>query len=185
MTPVWLVQWSHWHHCDAHSGVIDTAVHITAESSTPQCSDANFEKISVESLTPLWYAQRSYWHHCAVQIWHLCDFWHHLREALATFKAVLWIRIRIGSGFSDFVDPDLYWEFGSGSRGKTMKKFKRKNALFSYFLNKILPLKRCKIALTTFWTKILMNNTGIIDLIWLKFWFQKNLRRKLSSKVLF
>jgi hypothetical protein len=27
-----------------------------------------------------------------------------------------------GSGFSDFVDPDLYWEFGSGSRGKKMKK---------------------------------------------------------------
>jgi hypothetical protein len=21
-----------------------------------------------------------------VQIWHRCDFWHHLREALATFK---------------------------------------------------------------------------------------------------
>jgi hypothetical protein len=36
-------------------------------------------------------------------------------------KAVLWIRIRIGSGFSDFVDPDPYWE--SGSRGKKVKKF--------------------------------------------------------------
>jgi hypothetical protein len=35
--------------------------------------------------------------------------------------AGLWIRIRIGSGFSDFVDPDPYWE--SGSRGKKIKKF--------------------------------------------------------------
>jgi hypothetical protein len=42
----------------------------------------------------------------------------------------LWIRIRIGSGFSDFLDPDPYWE--SGSRGKKIKKFQRKNALFSY-----------------------------------------------------
>jgi hypothetical protein len=24
----------------------------------------------------------------------------------------LWIQIRIGSGFSDFVDPDPYWESG-------------------------------------------------------------------------
>jgi hypothetical protein len=36
-----------------------------------------------------------------------------------------------GSGFSDFVDPDPYWE--SGSRGKKMKKFQWKNALVSYF----------------------------------------------------
>jgi hypothetical protein len=43
------------------------------------------------------------------------------------------------------VDPDPYWE--SGSRGKKMKKIQWKNALFSYFLNKILPLKRYKIAL--------------------------------------
>jgi hypothetical protein len=35
----------------------------------------------------------------------------------------LWIRIRIGSGFRDFVDPDPYWESGSGSRGKKIKKF--------------------------------------------------------------
>jgi hypothetical protein len=28
----------------------------------------------------------------------------------------LWIRIRIGSGFSDFVDPDPYWESGSRIR---------------------------------------------------------------------
>jgi hypothetical protein len=43
----------------------------------------------------------------------------------------LWtrIRIRIGSGFSDFVDPDPYWE--SGSRGKKMRTFQWKNALIS------------------------------------------------------
>jgi hypothetical protein len=41
-------------------------------------------------------------------------------------KPGLWIRI--GSGFSDFVDPDPYWE--SGSRGKKIKKFQCKNALF-------------------------------------------------------
>jgi hypothetical protein len=33
-----------------------------------------------------------------------------------------WIRIRIGSGFNDFVDPDPDWEYGS--RGKKMKKNK-------------------------------------------------------------
>jgi hypothetical protein len=49
-----------------------------------------------------------------------------------TLEAGLWIRIRIGSGLSDFVDPDPYWESGSGSRGKKMKKFQWKNALFSY-----------------------------------------------------
>jgi hypothetical protein len=65
------------------------------------------------------------------------------------FQAGLWIRI--GSGFSDFVDPDPYWESRSGSRGKKMKKFQWKNALFSYLKKIILPLKRCKIALTTFW----------------------------------
>jgi hypothetical protein len=58
------------------------------------------------------------------------------------FETGLWIRIRIGSGLSDFVDPDPYWESGSGSRGKKMKKFQWKNALFSYFNKKILPLKR-------------------------------------------
>jgi hypothetical protein len=64
--------------------------------------------------------------------------------------AGLWIRIR--SGFSDFVDPDPDWESGSGSgsRGKKMKKFQWKNALISYLKKKILPLKRYKIALTTF-----------------------------------
>jgi hypothetical protein len=49
-------------------------------------------------------------------------------------QAGLWIRIRIGSGFMDFVDPDPYWE--SGSRGKKTKKFQWKNALFSYFFKK-------------------------------------------------
>jgi hypothetical protein len=95
--------------------------------------------------------------------WSLCSYFHwtqHNRpihvepELKRELKAVnkknimseagLWIRI--GSGFSDFVDMDPYWESGSGSRGK---------------------------------------NTGIFYLIWLKFWFQKNLRRKSSSKVLF
>jgi hypothetical protein len=42
------------------------------------------------------------------------------------FKAGLRIWIRIGSGFSDFVDPDPYWE--SGSRGKKMST--------NYFLHK-------------------------------------------------
>jgi hypothetical protein len=68
-----------------------------------------------------------------------------------------------GSGFSDFVGPDpdsaTLWIWirignpdpGSGSRGKKMKKFQWKNALFSYlFLTKILPQKRYKIALTNF-----------------------------------
>jgi hypothetical protein len=56
----------------------------------------------------------------------------------------MWIWIRIGSGFSDFVDPDPYWESGSGSRGKKMKKFQWKNALFSYFFKKIYHLKGIK-----------------------------------------
>jgi hypothetical protein len=47
----------------------------------------------------------------------------------ALFKAGLWIRIRIGSGFSDFVDPDSQYGSGSGSRGKKIKKFQWKNAL--------------------------------------------------------
>jgi hypothetical protein len=54
-------------------------------------------------------------------------------------SATLWIRICIGN-------PDP----GSGSRGKQIKKFQWKNALFKLFLTKILPLKRYKIALTTF-----------------------------------
>jgi hypothetical protein len=52
---------------------------------------------------------------------------------------------------SDFVDPDPYWESGSG--GKKIKKFQWKNALYSYLKKKNLPLKRYKIALTTFWKK--------------------------------
>jgi hypothetical protein len=48
-------------------------------------------------------------------------------------RSGLWIRIRIGCGFNDFVDPDLYWE--SGSRDKNIKKFQGRNALFSFFLN--------------------------------------------------
>jgi hypothetical protein len=42
-----------------------------------------------------------------------------------------WIRIQ------DFVDPDPYWESGSGSKDKKMEKFQWKNALFSYFKEKI------------------------------------------------
>jgi hypothetical protein len=45
------------------------------------------------------------------------------------FEPGWWIRIRIGSGFSDFVDPDPYWKSKSGSRGK---KIQWKNTLFSY-----------------------------------------------------
>jgi hypothetical protein len=51
-------------------------------------------------------------------------------------SVTLWIRIRFGN-------PD------PGSRGKKVKKFQWKNSLFS-ILTKILPLKRYKIALTTF-----------------------------------
>jgi hypothetical protein len=40
-------------------------------------------------------------------------------------SATLWIRIR---------DPDS--QYGSGSRGKKIKKFHWKNALFSYFYQK-------------------------------------------------
>jgi hypothetical protein len=32
------------------------------------------------------------------------------------FIAGFWIRIRIGSGFNDFVDPDPKWESGSRIR---------------------------------------------------------------------
>jgi hypothetical protein len=42
------------------------------------------------------------------------------------FWSGLWIRIRIGSRFSDIVDLDPYWE--SRSRGKKIKKFQWKNA---------------------------------------------------------
>jgi hypothetical protein len=48
----------------------------------------------------------------------------------------LWIRIRIGSGFNDFVDPDS--ESGSGSMSK---KNEEKNALFFNYL-KIFIAKR-------------------------------------------
>jgi hypothetical protein len=38
--------------------------------------------------------------------------------------------IRIGSGFSDFVDPGPYWESGSGSKGKKIEKFQWKTCTF-------------------------------------------------------
>jgi hypothetical protein len=34
------------------------------------------------------------------------------------------------------VDPDPYWESGSGSRGKKIKKLQWKKALFSYLTKK-------------------------------------------------
>jgi hypothetical protein len=46
------------------------------------------------------------------------------------FMSGLWIRIRIGSAFSDFVDPDPYWESGSGSKSKKIKKFHWKKWTF-------------------------------------------------------
>jgi hypothetical protein len=51
-----------------------------------------------------------------------------------------------GSGFSNFVDPDPdpYWESGSGSRGKKIKKYQCKNALFSYFEKKFYHYKSIK-----------------------------------------
>jgi hypothetical protein len=57
------------------------------------------------------------------------------------FFAGLWIRVRIrvGSGFNNLVDPDPYWE--SGSKGKKIKKFQWKNALFSYFLKNFTTKK--------------------------------------------
>jgi hypothetical protein len=51
-----------------------------------------------------------------------------------------------GSGFSGFVDPDT----GSGSRGKKLINFSGKMHFLVICLKKILPLKRYKIAPTTF-----------------------------------
>jgi hypothetical protein len=67
-------------------------------------------------------------------------------------KAGLWIWIRIGSGFSGFMDPDPYW--GSGSRiriqgQENLRNFSGKMHFLVIF-EKILPLKKYKIALTTF-----------------------------------
>jgi hypothetical protein len=86
-------------------------------------------------------------------------------------SVTLWIRIRIGN-------PDP----GSGSRGKKVKKFQWKNALFSIFLKQILPLKRYKIALTTFCKKKYNEKHRFFIP---NFDFKKNLRKKLCSKVLF
>jgi hypothetical protein len=70
-------------------------------------------------------------------------------------SATLWIRIRIRIGNPDPV---------SGSRGKKIKKFQWKNALFELFLSKILPLNRYN-STNYFLKKNLMNYTGIFDLI--------------------
>jgi hypothetical protein len=56
-------------------------------------------------------------------------------SGLALDSVTLWIRIHIGN-------PDP----GSGSRGKKIKEFQWKNALFSYFLKSFTTKK----ALTTF-----------------------------------
>jgi hypothetical protein len=50
------------------------------------------------------------------------------KTSLNLIKSGLWIRIRIGSGFSDFVDQDPYWESGSG--------------IFLFDLTQILILKK-------------------------------------------
>jgi hypothetical protein len=39
------------------------------------------------------------------------------------------------------VDPDPYWESGSGSRVKKIKKFQWKNALFSFIFLKFTTKK--------------------------------------------
>jgi hypothetical protein len=49
-------------------------------------------------------------------------------QKLLLKQAGLWIRIRIGSGFRPFVDPD------PGAR--KLRNFRGKNALFSYFFFK-------------------------------------------------
>jgi hypothetical protein len=42
-------------------------------------------------------------------------------------KTRLWIRIRIGSGFSDFVDPDPYWGIRNPDPGaRKLRKFSGK-----------------------------------------------------------
>jgi hypothetical protein len=41
-------------------------------------------------------------------------YWYYFK--IRWFKSGLWIRIRIGSVFNDFLDPDLDWESGSRIR---------------------------------------------------------------------
>jgi hypothetical protein len=73
------------------------------------------------------------------------------------------------------LDPDPYWKSGSGSRGKKIKKFQLKNAIFSYFFFKNFTNKKIPgtgIPVTTFWKFFWwIRNTNIFDLIWLKFRF--------------
>jgi hypothetical protein len=76
-----------------------------------------------------------------------------------------------GSGFSDFVDPEPEWE--SGSRGKKMKKFQWKNALFSYFLTKNLPLK--------FEKKIVFASSV---LAWIRNWIRIRIEQKCWIRIL-
>jgi hypothetical protein len=68
-----VTQRRHWHRCDMHSSIFDTAVTCTAES-----------------LTTLWYAQRCHWHRCDMH-WHRCEtnFVDFLHEFEAIFKKAL------------------------------------------------------------------------------------------------
>jgi hypothetical protein len=75
-------------------------------------------------------------------------------------KAGLWIRI--GFGFSDFVDPDSW--------ARKLRNFSSKNALFSYFSKKKFTAKKVPVCFIWFDSN---------------FDFKKKLRNKLSSKVLF
>jgi hypothetical protein len=60
------------------------------------------------------------------------------------------------------------------------------NALFSYFFIKMLPLKRYKIALLrVLFEKKLDEKRRYFLFDLTQIWISKNLRKKLSSKVLF
>jgi hypothetical protein len=118
-------------------------------------------------------------------------------------STTLWIRIRIGSGFSDFVDPDPDWIriqrlFGSGSGSvlgiripdpdpgaSKLSNISGKMHFLVIFIKKILPLKKYKIALSTFW-KFFWWITQVF-LIWfdLNFYFKKIWERTCLRKFCF
>jgi hypothetical protein len=66
MTPLCMSQWCQWHHYTYHSGVTDSAVHVTGVS-----------------LTLLCMSQRCQWHRCATNFVDL------LRKYEAIFKKAL------------------------------------------------------------------------------------------------
>jgi hypothetical protein len=87
LTPLWHAQQSHWHHCDMHSCVIDTAVQQTLSkifTNDPKhyCFYAGIwfgctrhsgvidtaVTCTAESLTLLWQMWHAQWSH-----WHRCD----------------------------------------------------------------------------------------------------------------